>query len=95
LHAVTNRSGYQPHACHHIEETKDGTGFNRPTSFGLFERILAVREQLENLIDQLIELLDRLDGDPDIELDPAEDGIADFDGLIEQVALPGFRDAAV
>jgi hypothetical protein len=56
---------------------------------------MALRERLENLIEQLIEVLDRLDGDPDIELDPAEDGIADFDGLIEQIALPGFREAAV
>ncbi|QKK15624.1 hypothetical protein [Rhizobium indicum] len=54
-----------------------------------------MRERIENLIEQLIELLDRLDGDPDIEVDPAEDGVADFDGLIEQIALPGFRDVTV
>lgn len=43
-----------------------------------------MREQIENLIEQLIDLLDRLDGDPDIELDPAEDGIADIAGMMEQ-----------
>lgn len=48
-----------------------------------------MRERLENLIEQLIELLDRLDGDPDIELDPAEDGIADFDAILEQFGNHG------
>ncbi|WP_167414951.1 hypothetical protein [Sinorhizobium fredii] len=43
-----------------------------------------MREQIETLIEQLIDLLDRLDGDPDIELDLAEDGIADLAGLMEQ-----------
>ncbi|MEZ2219551.1 hypothetical protein [Rhizobium sp. RCC_161_2] len=48
-----------------------------------------MREKIENLIEQLIELLDRFDGDPDIELDPAEDGIADWDGLLEQLGNHG------
>lgn len=52
-----------------------------------------MREQIETLIEQLIDLLDRFDGNSDIELDPAEDGIADWDGLMEQVALPGFLEA--
>ncbi len=54
-----------------------------------------MRKRLEYLIDQLIEVLDRLDGDPDIELDPAEAGIADLDGLLEQVSRPGFMEHAV
>lgn len=45
-----------------------------------------MRERIEDLIEQLIDLLDRLDGDPDIEFDPAEDGIADIDGVMEQTA---------
>lgn len=84
-----------PRAYHHIEETKHGNGFNRPTSLGLYVEYLAVRERLENLIEQLIDVLDRLDGDPDIEFDPAEDGIADLDGLLEQVARPGFVEHAI
>lgn len=39
------------------------------------------------------ELLDRLDGDTDIEFDPAECGIADKDGLLEQILLPGFLES--
>ncbi len=48
-----------------------------------------MREQIETLIEQLIDLLDRLDGDPDLEFDPAEDGIADMDGFMEQITAHG------
>lgn len=47
------------------------------------------RHKIEHAIDMLIALLDAADGDPDLEddereYDPAEKGIADHDGLIEQ-----------
>ena len=49
-----------------------------------------MRQQIEAIIDQLIDLLDHLDGDGDLESDPAEYGIGDLDGLLEQLAQPGF-----
>ena len=47
------------------------------------------RHKIEKAIDVLIALLDAADVDPDLEDDereddPAERGIADYDGLIEQ-----------
>lgn len=47
------------------------------------------RHKIERAIDVLIALLDAADGDPDLEddereYDPAENGIADHGGLIEQ-----------
>ena len=55
----------------------------------------ALRERAERTIEALIAMLDELDGDPDLEdheleddgdleWDPAENGLGDPDGLIEQ-----------
>ena len=61
-------------------------GRKRPVS-------VSVRRRLEATLENLIDLLDQLDGDPDLEdghdreVDPAESGIADDDGRIEQLVV--------
>jgi hypothetical protein len=66
-----------------------------PREFVMVER-RALRERALRTIEALIVLLDELDGDPDMESDEleddgdqewdqAEDGIADWEGLIEQI----------
>jgi hypothetical protein len=55
-----------------------------------------LRQRIEAAIESLLRLLDELDGDPDLEqwaagsgdgleLDPADDGLADVDGFAEQL----------
>ncbi|CAN7313923.1 hypothetical protein LJR251_001638 [Rhizobium rhizogenes] len=54
-----------------------------------------MRERLENIIELLIELMNRLDGDPDIEFDPAEDGIADLEAILEQYGNHGMTSVVI
>lgn len=49
-------------------------------------RLPHIRPQIEEAIERLLQLLDDMDGDADLEdADPAESGIADIDGLSEQM----------
>lgn len=61
----------------------DGSHLSRPL-------VSSDRSRVEALVETLIELVDQMDGDTDVEFDPAEHGIADDDGVAEQYGRPGF-----
>jgi hypothetical protein len=66
----------------------DGTHLNRPL-------VSSDRQRVEALVETLIDLVDRMDGDTDREFDPAEHGIADEDAMAEQYGRPGFMGMVV
>ena len=54
-----------------------------------FQAIGRLRREARDEIERLLAFLDETEPDPDLEGDPAEAGIADYDGLLEQL---GTRD---
>lgn len=54
-----------------------------------FQAIGRLRREARDEIERLLAFLDETEPDPDLEGDPAEAGIADYDGLLDQL---GTRD---